>query len=37
MGTADGANVFVIREGKVVKIVLSRDRNRPLADLGLEV
>jgi|SRR5271163_1419582 len=36
MGTEDGANLFVIRDGKVVKLVLYRDRNRALADLGLE-
>jgi len=35
MGTADGANLFVLREGKVMKIVLYWDRNRALADLGL--
>jgi hypothetical protein len=36
MGSRDGVNLFVIREGKVVKIVLYWDRNRALADLGLE-
>ena len=35
MGTADGANLFVIRDGKVVKIVLYWDRERAFADLGL--
>jgi hypothetical protein len=36
MGIADGANLFVLRKGRVVKIVLYWDRNRALADLGLE-
>jgi ketosteroid isomerase-like protein len=36
MGTADGANLYVIRDGKVVKLVLYWDRKRALADLGLE-
>jgi len=36
MGIADGANLFVLRKGKVVKIVLYWDRNRALADLSLE-
>lgn len=35
MGTHDGANLFVIREGKVVKVALYWDRDRALADLGL--
>jgi hypothetical protein len=36
MGARDGANLFVIRAGKVVKIVPCRDRDRALADHGLE-
>lgn len=31
-----GANVFHIREGKVVKLVIYFDRRHALADLGLE-
>lgn len=35
MGTAEGANLFVIRRGRVVKLVLYWSRERALADLGL--
>ncbi|MGO8907492.1 MAG: nuclear transport factor 2 family protein [Solirubrobacteraceae bacterium] len=35
MGTAEGANVWFIRDGKVVKVVMYWDRARALADLGL--
>ena len=35
MGARNGANLFGIREGKVVKIVLYGVRGRALADLGL--
>jgi hypothetical protein len=35
MGTADGANLRVIRHGKVVKIILYWDRSRAPTDLGL--
>ena len=33
---AQGANLFTIREGKVVRLVLYWDRRRAMADLGLE-
>jgi hypothetical protein len=35
MGARDGANVLVIRRGKVVKFSIYFDRERALADLGL--
>jgi ketosteroid isomerase-like protein len=35
MGSKDGANVLVIRNGKVVKFSIYFDRARALADLGL--
>jgi hypothetical protein len=35
MGTSDGANLFVIRDGKMVKVVLYWEWRRALADLGL--
>jgi len=35
MGTAEGANVWFIRDGKVVKVVMYWDRARALSDLGL--
>ena len=31
-----GANVFYLREGKVIKLVIYFDRGHALADLGLE-
>ena len=36
MGTGEGANVWVIRDGKVAKVAMYWDRARALADLGLE-
>ena len=33
---ADGASLFFVRSGKVVRLVNYIDRNRALADLGLE-
>jgi ketosteroid isomerase-like protein len=35
MGSKDGANVLVIRNGKVVKFSIYFDREHALADLGL--
>jgi ketosteroid isomerase-like protein len=35
MGTRDGANVLVIRNGKVIKFSIYFDRARALAELGL--
>jgi ketosteroid isomerase-like protein len=35
MGTEDGAILFVLRDGKVVKLVNYWDRERALADLSL--
>ncbi|HME01576.1 MAG TPA: hypothetical protein VKG38_00915 [Solirubrobacteraceae bacterium] len=35
MGTRDGANLLVIRDGKVVKFAIYWDREKALADLGL--
>jgi ketosteroid isomerase-like protein len=32
---AKGANLFHIRDGKVIRVVLYGDRDRALADLGL--
>jgi hypothetical protein len=34
-GGVNGANLFVIREGRVVKLVLYWSRDRALVDLGL--
>jgi ketosteroid isomerase-like protein len=35
IGSAQGANLFHVRDGKVAKFVLYLDRERALADLGL--
>lgn len=34
MGTRDGANLPIIRNGKVIKFAIYWDRARALADLG---
>lgn len=36
MGTGEGANVWLIRDGKVANVAMYWDRARALADLGLE-
>jgi hypothetical protein len=35
IGSAQGANLFHVSDGKVIKFVLYLDRERALADLGL--